>query len=170
MTVTVNWGPRITDAKYTVPGADLESADKFISGREEAGSFDYDFPASSFKRDSGGNVTSFTFTPSFKLTMPTWPAYRKQPQECKDAWDDMWRAVEKHELEHRRIFEQGFAKLVRELEQTPHMPFEDLKTSLCKAKAALQKQHDDFDTETDHGRSRGSELIIPEKCKAKQKN
>lgn len=167
MKVILSWGPKRTNIKYRVAGADLERANQFLAEREEWGRFDGQF-SYRWRGDARGNVLSVKLEPSFTITMPTWRGYRDQPQECKDEWDAMWRALRRHEGRHHNIFEQGLARLVGKLESLVGAKGTEVAALIKKENAIIQSDHNKFDRETDHGGSRGVELTITEKCKSKQ--
>lgn len=168
MKVNLHWGAKNSNAKFRVDGADLESVCKTLNNLSEWGKFEGSFPFS-WKGDAQENVIFVRIEPTFTITMPTWPGYRNQPQECKDAWDAMWRALEKHENGHREIFERGVSKIVSDLEAMEDIKGSEINTLIQKAEKAIQDEHDKFDRETDNGRSRGVNLTISDKCKSRLK-
>ena len=99
--------------------------------------------------------------------MPAWKAYRRQPQTCKDEWDQMWRALRKHEDGHREIFEKGLARLVSQLENAGKTSGAGLEQLIRNAEADSQREQNTYDNETDHGRSRGVEVSVVEACSKK---
>lgn len=161
MKVDRNWGERNTNAKFLVKGKDIASAAKFLKARGEWGRFE-GYISYKWKGNGRGIVTSVKLTPSFKITMPTWPAYRNQQQDIKDDWDAMYKALRKHEEGHREIFEGGVRKLVEDLEALGVVKGGDVETMISKAKDAIQEKHDSYDTKTEHGRLTGVELKIPQ--------
>lgn len=163
MRVTVSWGAKNTSGKFLVYGTNLKEALRELSARGEWGRFEGRL-SHQWKGDARGNALSVTLVPSFTITMPVWRAYPKQPQECKDAWDAMWRALQKHEDGHRAIFENGVLSLTRTLESLTGVTGTVVERLIGEGRAAIQRRHDEFDRETDHGRSRGVELTISEKC------
>jgi predicted secreted Zn-dependent protease len=172
MKVDVRWGSKNKNATYRVKGADLESAMKFLVGRDEWGSFDGPI-LWKWKGDAKGNVSSVIIEPSYAITMPTWPAYRNQPQECKDMWDTMWHALREHEdghrESHRDIFERGVSRVVDKLEALEAATGGEIDDMMEKARSEIQGEHDAFDMKTDHGKSKGVELTISENCRSKPK-
>ena len=168
MNILLNWGAKNTGAKYRVKGADLESARKFLSGREEWGLFVGDF-SYKWKGDAQSNVSLVRIEPKFTITMPSWPAYRNQPQQCKDEWDTMWRALGKHEDGHRDLFERGISQLLSKLEALEAATGREVDDFMEQARAEIQSEHDAYDTRTDYGKSRGVELSITEQCRSKPK-
>jgi predicted secreted Zn-dependent protease len=168
MKVDLNWGAKRLSAHYILKGADLEQALKVLMAREEWGKFEGNFTYK-WKADEKGNVSSVTIEPTFTITMPSWPGYNKQPQQCKDTWDEMWHALRKHEDGHREIFEQGVAKLVKGLEEAGDTTGREVDDVMQKARSDIQDQHDEFDTQTENGKSQGVELVITQECRSKAK-
>jgi predicted secreted Zn-dependent protease len=165
--VYLNWGPKNRNAKFRVKANDLESAIAVLSGREEWGKFDSSCPYK-WKDGRNGNVASITLTPTFTITMPNWPGYRNQPQKCKDEWDAMWKALYRHENGHRVRFENGISKLVNKLEAMESLKTNEVDAVMSQAKKRMQDRQDEFDRETDHGRSRGVEVTLTERCRKKK--
>ncbi len=169
MTVDLHRGAKNSNAKFRVAGVDLEHGYRALSDREEWGEFK---GAISYKRkgDAQRNVTSVRIVPTFPIAMPTWPGCRNQPQECKEAWDTMWRALKKHETGHCEIFERGLSRIVGDLETLQDAKGSELDAFMREAMKAIQAEHNKFDRKTDHGSSRGVELLIPDKCRSKSKS
>lgn len=169
MKLNLNWGKKNTSATYRVEGADLEAAANSMNGREEWGLFESHLPYK-WDSDAQGNATSVTLQPTFTITMPSWPAYRDQPQQCQDQWDAMWRALRKHEGGHSDLFEKGVAKVVRKLESLEPTTGADVDKLMTQTESDLQSEQNSYDTRTDHGKSQGVELTITQQCKAKPKD
>lgn len=167
MKVNLNWGKKNTSATYRVRGADLESALKFLMSRDEWGLFNSQLPYT--WKGNAQNVKEITLEPAFTITMPTWAAYRDQPQQCKDEWDAMWKALQKHEEGHRSLFEKGVSMVVTKLEGLETPTKGDIDNLMKQTESDLQTEQDKYDTRTDHGKSQGVELSISQQCKAKPK-
>lgn len=168
MKLDLSWGAKNSNAKYRLVGKDLGSVAKELGGRDEWGKFVGKLGLK-WRGDAQGNATRVRLSPTYTITLPTWPHYRKQPQSCKDAWDTMLRALKKHEDGHKQIFTHGVAELVRKLEALREAKGSEVEALLARASKDIQAKHDRFDRETDHGRSRGVELVISEECKPKAK-
>ena len=161
MKVDVNWGERNANGTFLVKAKDVASAVRFLQARGEWGRFEGHIPYK-WKGDARGMVTSVMLAPSFKITMPTWPAYRNQQQEIKDDWDAMYSALRKHEDGHREIFDGGVRKLVKDLEALGVVKGGGVKSTVRKAAGVIQKKHDSYDTRTEHGRLTGVVLRVPQ--------
>ncbi len=171
MEVRVNWVAKNTKARYRVEAADLESAVKFMSARDnnEWGVTDYDMQAN-WKPDAQDNVSAVTIDAKYTITMPRWPAYRSQPQKCKDEWDTMWVALRKHEDGHRERFEQYVSKLKSKLEALATATGRNVEEIVKQVISENASEQEKYDTSTDHGKSRGVELTITPECRSKQKS
>ncbi len=168
MKVLLHWGARNTQATYRVEAADLESAAKVLNGREEWGHFAGRF-SWKWTGDAKGNATSVRIEPTFTITMPSWPAYREQPQPCKDAWDEMWRALRRHEEGHKELFTDALSGLVDQLEALDAATGREIDDLMEKTESAIQSAQSEYDTKTDHGRSQGVVLTITDQCRTKRK-
>ena len=166
--VELNWGARNSSATYRVAGNDLDGVAKVLGGREEWGKFEGTIDYK-WQGDAEGHAKRVRLTPAYTLTMPSWPGYRKQPRTCKDAWDTMWRALKKHEDGHKQIFTRGVSDLVSKLEALRNAKGSEIDTLIGKTSKQIQAEHDKYDRETDHGRSRGVELVLSDECKSKGK-
>jgi predicted secreted Zn-dependent protease len=164
--VELNWGAKNSSATYRAAGKDLDGVAKVLSGRGEWGKFEGTI-GYKWQGDAKGNATLVRLTPAYTITMPVWPGYRNQPQACKNAWDIMWRALKKHEDGHKQIFTLGVSDLVSKLEALRNAKGSEIDTLVGKASEEIQAKHDKFDRETDHGRSRGVELVLSDECKSK---
>lgn len=166
--VELDWGAKTSSATYRVAGKDLDGVAKVLSGREEWGKFEGTIDYK-WQGDAKGNATLVRLIPAYTITLPVWPGYRQQPQACKDAWDTMWRALKKHEDGHEQIFTRAVSDLVSKLEALRNAKGSEIDTLMGKASKEIQAKHDKFDHETDHGRSRGVELVLSDECKSKGK-
>ncbi|MBF0107965.1 MAG: DUF922 domain-containing protein [Magnetococcales bacterium] len=165
--VNLTWGPRNKNAEFRVDAADLENALRILVGRDEWGLFKGNIQYK-WKADANKNVTSVNLMPTYTITMPRWTGYTRQPQECKDAWDIMWRALYEHEDGHRKIFELGTMNLVSGLEEIESQTSVNVDNFLKRKIQDMQNEQDQFDRETDHGRSRGVELTVTDHCRKKE--
>jgi predicted secreted Zn-dependent protease len=165
MKTTVAWGTKNTGAKFTVNGADLESALDALSKRDEWGRFEGNLTYDS-KGDANKNVTSVTIKASYTITMPSWPVAGKQPKTCQDEWNRMCKALRGHEDGHLAVFEKGVAALVKELTALKTGTQDDVESIFNKALADIQTGHNKYDASTKHGQTEGVELTIADECAA----
>jgi predicted secreted Zn-dependent protease len=78
----------------------------------------------------------------------------------KENWDGMYKALEKHEKGHAEIFERGLQKLKAELENLGEIGLDDLKRRIANAGEQWQKESDEYDNKTEHGKKDGVPLIV----------
>lgn len=168
MKVDVSWGRRNTNATYHLRAPDLEAALKALKTLPEWGEF-AGHSSAKWRQNAQGEVTAVTLEPTFSIKMPSWGAYKKQPQECKDAWDAMFNALRKHEDGHRELFEELVRSLVTKLEALETATPDQIKDMLATTEHDVQDRSDKYDTETDHGVSQGVTLDITEACRSKGK-
>lgn len=169
MKTRLNWGAKNSASRFKIKAADLEAAVNALNAHGEWGSFDGSF---TYKRkaDAQGNPVSVSLAPTYTIKMPSWSSYGKQPQACKDAWDAMWKALYEHEDAHREFFEQGISQLVKDLEALESPTADAIDNLMESARDSIQSKHDEYDRQTDHGRSRGVEVVIAEECRSKKKD
>ena len=79
----------------------------------------------------------------------------------------MWVALKKHEEGHRKIFERGVAKIVRNLEALEAPTGTNIDRLAKETKRTIQDGHNAFDKETENGMARGVELTITDECASK---
>ena len=163
MKVRVAWGKR-RKSKYRVNAPNLAAVEKALKSRTEAGEFAYSLKWKA-THDAKGYVTSIVVEPSWKILMPVWPEYRTQPQRCKDEWDSMWRALERHEDGHRRIYREAVVQLTKQLEKLPRTRKEDLSTLVNQRIKELKEAQAKYDKKTEHGAARGVQLAITDDCR-----
>lgn len=158
MKVQASWGPKDTSGNYTLQAKDLEQALAELNQRKEWGEF-------TWRMDYRWDGNTPILEPSFKIIMPKWPAYADQKQTCKDAWDSMWKALSKHEDGHREILEKLFSKLVADLEALPDSEAKKADGLIAATLKSMKADQVTYDTQTDHGKSRGVELVVAPECR-----
>lgn len=103
-------------------------------------------------------VEKITLTLSCKILMPNWPAYRYQKQNIKDSWDNMWKALKKHEDGHVDLFRKATNLLCSKLRELDKKRGGEIKKIISEAKDEIQRDHDNYDDKTDSGKKNGVEL------------
>ena len=93
--------------------------------------------------------------------MPTWPAFRRQPDTVKADWNVMWKALKRHEEGHKRRFLKRFGKLIRDIESLRDAKGGDIDILGTKALNEIEEKQRKYDEKTDHGRSKGVTLHVP---------
>ena len=156
MKVLMEWGTRNLKGRYSIKAGKYAEVKKFLESRpDRQGLYLGVIHQGSilFRTDNSGNVISIKLRPSYSLKMPSWPAYRTQSRDIKERWDAYWRGLEKHELGHHDIFMKGMDRVLTTLEAQELVKKGEIKQKLEEFKTSLQKEHDDYDTRTDHGRN-----------------
>lgn len=166
MKVTVQWAARNALLRYPIQADSLEKVQAVLLAREKPGWFVWSLPYK-VKLDSQQRVTSTILSPTSSIHMPTWPQYRSQPQACQDEWDSMWKALKSHEKGHGDLFESALSTMVAYLENQQTMSSSECEDYLKGQYIEIDKRQSRYDTETDHGRSRGVELTISADCRSK---
>ena len=158
MKLVVDWGIRQTEAHFEVAGKDAKSARAFLVERGEWARFEgivTEPRANAIVTNAEGVVTKVTLAPWYRIQMPRWRGYTTQRQPVKESWDVMWRALKDHESGHLDIFMRGFQAITRSLEEAEGLEGGEVKRQLEQATAAIQEDHDQYDTKTEHGQATG---------------
>jgi predicted secreted Zn-dependent protease len=166
MKVRTQWGARNARLTYRAEGDSLEKVNVRLLARDEVGRFFWEVKYA-LKLDATQAVTSIVLSPSSHIEMPVWPQYKSQSQPCQDAWNSMWRALHKHEVGHARIFETELSSIASDLENHSTLRGSEGDNYMRRRLAAIEKHQQQFDTQTDHGRSRGVTLMITQACRSK---
>ena len=159
MKVKVMWTGRITNARFRAEGKTVEEVVKFLNSKEEWGRFDWKLEYKIWPNPQG-TVRVIVLKPWFKISMPSWRGYTRQSQAIKNAWDSMYRALRKHENEHKTKFITDLQKLQRKLEMMDPCAQSECKNILDEAMKEIQTVQDKFDVETNHGKDRGVVINI----------
>jgi len=67
------------------------------------------------KLDKSKKVTSVELRVGHSIEMPVWSGYAAAPQVCKNEWDRMWKAFEKHEQGHALVYLESVVRFENEL-------------------------------------------------------
>ena len=160
--VKTTWGAKNTGT-FTVKAKTLGEAAKELSKRDEWGKFhgkiDY-----AYESDENDFVTKVTLKPSYTISMPAWAAYKKAPKACQQEWDRMYKALEKHEDEHRQIHQALLETIEKALQGKTDYPASELHTDFAQWMQDGQDNQDKFDTATGNGSKKGVELTITDEC------
>jgi predicted secreted Zn-dependent protease len=143
---------------YTVTATTLKAAADQISKREEAGKTNW-LPKFSVETDDGGQVTKVTVDVKITVLMPEWAGAGKLGAADKAKWDSFITALEAHEQGHVKQAREKLADVGQSMiGQTKKAAGDTFKAALKD----LQDTSDAYDTETDHGRNKGCEIVIEE--------
>jgi len=155
--VIVNWGPRGSRSSFKISGKTLTQVRRNLDARGEWGKCDWSFTWKT-SMSASGTVSRVRLTPQWTVLMPAWTEYRRAKARKQESWDQMWKALLKHENGHGDVFERGFSKLERDLAALESPSSSDVDQVAQRAQQDIDKAQRSYDTETDHGRSRGVEL------------
>jgi predicted secreted Zn-dependent protease len=95
------------------------------------------------------------------VTLPKWANYGKASKPEKKSWDDMMKALTKHEYNHHTKFEDSAKDWKKEMEKGDDLSKKEMTASWDKFVKELQKTQDAYDARTKHGLTEGVELIEP---------
>jgi predicted secreted Zn-dependent protease len=162
VTVKTTWGAK-NSSTFQLKAKTLGEAAKELDKRDEWGKFDgkitYDYES-----DENDYVTNVTLKPSYTISMPVWPAYKKAPKACQQEWNRMHKALQKHEDDHRVIHSDTLATIEKELQGKTDYSATQLQTDYAQWVQDGQDNQDKFDTSTRNGANKGVELTITDEC------
>ncbi len=159
MNVELTWNGRNTLATYDLKGKNPKSILKELKARGEWGKFD-GYINGSFSYDPKAKIYQVSLSPESKITMPNWPAYKDQPSKIQQNWDEIYRDLKRHEDGHVEIFEKGVDKLKQKLEGMNKTNKSDFKKIIKDVGKTIQKEHNNYDERTNHGKNDSTPLII----------
>lgn len=161
VSVTIKWGNKDNDT-FSVSAKTLADALKALEARDEWGRFSgtigYEYT------DANGIVTDVTLKPSYAIEMPKWSGYSSAPKECKDEWDRMWAALEKHEDGHREVHQKALDDFEAALGKKKDYKVAQLKTDHQKMIKTMNDNQKKFDSTTGNGSKTGVTLDVTEAC------
>jgi hypothetical protein len=152
MKVDVNWVKKTPH--YRLKAKNISDALAELKQRDEWGLFEGHLTTSEGKVtvDGQGNAKSIRLVPSWRITMPSWPAYAQQSKQVKESWDTMYRALEEHENGHRDLFLEDFRQLQQKLEALDAAKGVDVQAMIEEADRKAQTRQDKYDVKTNHGK------------------
>jgi predicted secreted Zn-dependent protease len=150
---------------YTVGGETLQEAKNKL-GSGEWGHFHPIAGKVNPKLDKSKKVVSVEIVGGHSIEMPVWTGYKKAPKVCQETWDRMWKALEKHELDHGMVYQEALVKFEITLSGIAEgtIGVDELSKLVAKAMAVMEQMQDKFESDTDHGRNRGVVLDPPADC------
>lgn len=95
------------------------------------------------------------------VILPKWADYAKASKEEKKSWDDMMKALTKHEYNHHTKFEDAAADWKKEMEKGGDLDKKAMTAAWDSFVKDLQKTQDGYDSKTKNGQTEGVELIEP---------
>lgn len=112
-------------------------------------------------KKKGDKIIEVVITGSPTITMPKWKEYGKASKEEKKSWDNMYKALLKHENNHHKIFTDYAKEWKGELEGGDDLTKPDLEKAWKAFKKELQKRQNKYDAKTSHGEKEGVILMVP---------
>lgn len=153
---TTTIGPPRTST-YSIKGKSLTEVATAYASRDEAGSVEWR-PHLSYK-DSGttGKITSATVTVPMNVTLPIWNPPASTGPKTKAEWNRARNALKAHEDGHIELVHKHFGGLADKLiGKTPA----EAEALFKETTANLQRESDEYDVKTDHGRNTGTVIDI----------
>ncbi len=165
MLVEVHWGPRNTSATYIIKAKTAKEAlnelnSRVIDGEIEWGSFKGFLTTSDGKVFVNGSskVFKIRLTPTYIITLPSWPNVKYQSQSIRDKWTSMKKFLLLHEKGHLNIFLKYFNILKTKFEELEEASQNDIQLIIDKTSTEGQKEQDKYDIKTDHGKNQNVEF------------
>lgn len=139
-------------AGHRFDDATLADVARSAAARGEVGRADFHFDMD--YRTRNGQISRLDLIVNLSIEMPSWSEYPNRPQAEKDEWDRFHAALRHHENGHIAIFRREARTTYRRLraESTP----ERLNAVLDAETARIQGLSDDYDVDTDHGRTQNT--------------
>jgi predicted secreted Zn-dependent protease len=161
ITVNVTWKKSSKDIK--IKAETLGGALKELEKRDEWGQHEGGISPTVKVKD--GNVTELTLAGTSEIQMPQWSGYNGAPKACKKEWDRMYKALDKHEEEHRTLYVDVVEKFAEGLrKKTDPLTVEQVKALIKALDKKLDDDSEKYDTKTGHGSKDGVNLDIAAEC------
>lgn len=107
-----------------------------------------------------GKVTEIKISASPAIDMPKWSDYGKQDAAAKKVWDEMWKALKKHEETHHEVTKTEAEKFKKTLEGGSDLTAAEMKKAWGDFDKELGKAQKAYDDKTDHGAKEGVNLFF----------
>ncbi len=154
--------PKITS--FAVAGKDLRAAKKALDKRRtpiEWGLYDSTRKQQgSAKVDENGKVTSVTVIVNPVIEMPKWRGYSAATKAQKASWDNMYKALLKHENGHHKVQLGCMEDLKKKIKNAKDLDGKKLKEMISGLQSECQKKQDAYDSGTGHGLRQGVVLDL----------
>ncbi|NUN06970.1 MAG: DUF4157 domain-containing protein [Bdellovibrio sp.] len=137
---------------YAIAGKNLREVAENIMARGEAGRDDWHVNWFG-DTDADGKIIRVTVTVENTITMPVWPAYKKQPRAAKNEWDRFYKALEKHEYGHVDIVQKETRDFAQQL---LGLTEEEANQAMDRKIEELRTANDQYDLDTQHGQTQGT--------------
>lgn len=130
----------------------LAAVARSAARRGEVGHADFHFDTD--YRTRNGRVSRLDLIVTLTIEMPTWSEYPNRPQSEKDEWDRFHSALRHHEDGHIAIFRREARTTYRRLRRETDP--DRVHSVLDDETARVQGLSDDYDVDTDHGRTQNT--------------
>lgn len=157
MKVTVSY-PKPKAKSFNVKGKSIPEVFKSLNKNAFWGRYRSDADIDWGKDDP---VKKADITAAPYIILPTWTDYSKATKDEKKSWDDMMKALEKHENNHHKIFEDAVEEFKKSIEKRDDLSAKDAKALWKDFLKDTQDAQDKYDTRTKHGEKEGVELVEP---------
>lgn len=151
MDVEITWRGRNKLSYYRLNGWDVKSISKELNAGTEWGKYKLHIQYK-YSMDSGNKMTKVDLKVKSSITMPSGSWYSSQSQKVKDNWDEIYKDLKKHEMDHAKIFESGLMQLQVQIESHDDLTVKELQLMVNRQTTQSQKDSDRYDSKTDHGR------------------
>ncbi|GAA6199184.1 DUF922 domain-containing protein [Aquicoccus sp. SU-CL01552] len=145
--------PKPASNKWTVKGKTIEDLFKNLKKHKWWGRYRSHSECSYKKKD--GVVSDFILKAKPEIIMPVWANYSKASKEEKKSWDDMWKALKKHEENHHVIFKKEAEAWKKAMEKAGDLDEAKVIKAWNKFGKEAQGKQDAYDKKSDHGIKEG---------------
>lgn len=151
--------PKPANKSWVVKGKNIEELFKNLNKHKWWGRYRA-YPSYSFK-EKGGVVNEFTLKSKPEIIMPKWSNYTKASKAEKKSWDDMYKALMKHESNHHDIFQKEATAWQKAMDKVVDLNKKNALREWEKFDKATQNKQDAYDAKSDHGKKEGVILNLP---------
>lgn len=144
---------------WTVKGSDLEKVFRNLEAHGWWGR--YRARAKCVPKPKDGKIAEVAITGAPVITMPKWASYGKASKAEKKSWDDMYKALLKHENTHHTKTREAIKEFKKKVADMGEIEAKKKKALTDRFAADLQKANDDYDTKSKHGKNEGVVLVLP---------
>ncbi len=152
---------RPSNSTYNARGRDLVAVSNVMEARGCWGRYNA-HATYSYNSDTTGMVTEVTITARPVILMPRWAAYSQASSAVQQEWDRMVAALQTHENQHHRVFQDKVNLFKRSLERTRGGKTTGQLTADWNTFARdLDRAQNGFDRSSQNGRRQGVRLDPP---------
>ena len=167
-TFKINWTKK-GKATETVPGKTYDEMFKFFekknAAKQEWGKFSTERPGLALLPAKDEPITEVVLSIGYTITLPSWSGASSATKAGKAAWDKMFKALEKHEDNHRLILLEECAKFGEKVGAEKELTKKKLAELFTQFPKDVKAAQDKYDDATSHGEKEGVFLPAPDKVK-----